>query len=121
MDSSRAVTALLPRCQAILNHLHAKERNLINLAFWTGLRTVPPSADPPVPRCRPASLEMTRRGRPRDRLPRAQNFGTGHLIPDVLETYSQVLQSLHRSEEARSALEEARQIRAELAWIVRVR
>jgi len=46
---------------------------------------------------------------------------TRYLIPDVLETYSQVLQSLHRSVEARSAFEEARQIRAEQALIVRVR
>src|SRR5262245_11500328 len=50
-----------------------------------------------------------------------KNAGAGHLIPDVLETYSQVLQSLHRSEEARSAFEEARQIRAEQAWTVSVR
>jgi tetratricopeptide (TPR) repeat protein len=47
--------------------------------------------------------------------------GTKYLIPDVLEPYSQVLQSLHRSEEARSAFGEARRIRAEQAMIIRVR
>jgi tetratricopeptide (TPR) repeat protein len=47
--------------------------------------------------------------------------GAEHLIPDVLETHSQVLQALHRSEEAQNALEEARQIRAEQAMVVRLR
>jgi len=50
-----------------------------------------------------------------------KNAGTEHLIPVSLETYSQALQSLHRSAEARSAFEEARQIRAEQALTVRVR
>jgi tetratricopeptide (TPR) repeat protein len=49
------------------------------------------------------------------------NARTRYLIPDVLETYSQVLQSLHRPVEARNAFEEARQIRAQQALIVRVR
>jgi tetratricopeptide (TPR) repeat protein len=50
-----------------------------------------------------------------------KNEGTKYLVPDVLEPYSQVLQSLHRSEEARSAFGEARRIRAEQAMIIRVR